>query len=125
MHECVRKISSFSLYPFRPPKTCLEQPMCSGIYRKICYLKDKIKFYIVYSLGQTLKINVILLNYKETQLLGKFLDHCHVTFSPPGNHKGLLILNNKVRERDISRGSKFISLLKDKRGEGGGEMDRK
>lgn len=67
----------------------------------MCYLKDKIKFYVVYSLGQTLKINVILLNYKETQLPGKFLYHCHVTFSQPGNHKGLLILNNKVPERYI------------------------
>lgn len=65
---CVRgKSFSFSFHPFRPPRpaprqTCLKQLMCSGIYRKIYYLKDKIKFYIVYSLGQTLRINVILLN---------------------------------------------------------------
>lgn len=68
-HHCVcvrvRKSSLCPFYPFRPPKTGLKQLMCSEIYRKIYYLKDKIKFYIVYSPGQTLRMNVILLNYKE------------------------------------------------------------
>lgn len=36
-----------------------------------------------------------------------------------------MILNNKVRERIISRGTKFIGLLKDKWRVGGWEMDRK
>ena len=62
---CTKKflLSSSSLQI--SPQTCLKQLVCSGVYRKIYYLKDKIKLYIVYSLGQTLRINVILLNCKE------------------------------------------------------------
>lgn len=57
--------------------------------------------------------------------MAKFLYYCHVTFSQPGSRKGLLILNNKVWERRISRGTKFISLLKGQRGRGQGDGENR